>query len=183
VAYAARFGAAMPETWTPEVERFVDDLLTETLTWLVAAASARGLGSAVVLLADEGFSAASWRATAALPGVRYFGCTPYWLHYGVPAEEMAGYVRCWGERIVAATAGTAAAPLGWVQGFGVPAGREPEVERAAAEFAGAGMGAIAVWSYLACAPMSALAAADLEATWGAVVRAYARIAGSSRREG
>ena len=32
-------------------------------------------------------------------------------------------------RILAATAGTDAEPLGWVQAFGVPAGREQEIER------------------------------------------------------
>ena len=174
-AFAARFGAAMPEAWNPQVAVFVDDLLTETLAWLVSEASARGLGSSVVLLAEEDFSPATWRASAALPGVRYFGCTPYWLRYGVPADEMPSYLRRWGARIVAATAGTAVEPLGWLQAFQVPAGREPEVERAAEELAAAGMRAIAVWAYLACAPMSTLAADDPEATWAAVMRAFARL--------
>lgn len=181
--FRERFGAAMPEAWSAQVESFVDDLLAESLAWLVAGASERGLASSVVLLADEGASPAAWRMAAALPGVRYFGCTPYWLFSGIPSEEMAGYVRRWGERVAAATAGTAAEPIGWVQAFQVPAGREPEVERAVAVLAEAGMRAIAVWSYLACAPMSALAADDPAATWAAVVRAFGRIGRAHRREG
>lgn len=174
-AFRARFGVTMPDACSTEVERFLDDLLTETLTWLVSEASSRGIGSSVVLLADEGFSPSTWRVRAAMPGVRYFGCTPYWLRYGIPAEEMEGYIRRWGERIVAATAGTTVEPLGWIQAFQVPAGREPEVERAAMELTRAGMRAIAVWSYLACVPMSTLVAEDPEATWAAVIRAYDRI--------
>jgi hypothetical protein len=174
-AFEARFEQEMPEAWNSAVEGFVDDLLTETLTWLVAEASSRRLGSSVVLLADDSFSPETWRACAELPGVRYFGCTPYWLRYGVRAEELVPYIRLWGARIVAATRATAAESLGWVQAFQVPAGREPEVERAAEELAGAGMRAIAVWSYLACAPMSTLAADDPEATWAAVLRAFARL--------
>lgn len=175
-AFRQRFGAAMPEVCDGQVEQFVDDLLTGTLAWLVAEASARGLESSIVLLADEGYTPAAWRAAAALPGVRYFGCTPYWLRSNVPSAEMVAYLRQWSERVTTATAGTAAEPLGWVQAFQVPAGREPEVERAIAEQAAAGMRAIAVWSYLACAPMSSLAADDPAATWGAVVRAYRGLA-------
>lgn len=173
--FRERFGATMPEAWSSAVATVVDDLLAETLAWLVAAATARGLHSSVVLLADDTFSPASWRAVAELPGVRFFGCTPYWLFYGVTAEEMPGYVRCWGERVVAATAGTGAEPMGWVQAFGVPAGREAEVERAVAELVGTGARAIAVWSYLACAAMSGLAADDPDATWAAVVRGFGRV--------
>jgi hypothetical protein len=182
-AFRERFGDAMPGSWEPRVESFVDGLLTDTLAWLVADAAARGLESSVVLLADEGFSPAAWRAAAALPGVGYFGCTPYWLFYGVPSAEMPAYVRRWGDRVAAATAGTAAEPLGWVQAFQVPRGREGEVERAALELAGAGMRAIAVWSFLACAPMSALAADDPEATWDAVLRAFACLGTASGEKG
>ncbi len=182
-AFRARFGVTMPEACSSEVERFVADLQTETLAWLVSAAASRGLESSVVLLADESFSPALWRTSAVLPGVRYFGCTPYWLRYGVPAEDMAVYLRRWGERTVAATAGTAVEPLGWIQAFQIPAGREPEVERAAEVLAGVGMRAIAVWSYLACAPMSALAADDPETTWAAVIRAFRRLGRAAERSG
>ena len=43
-----------------------------------------------------------------------------------------------------ATRGTAAEPLGWVQAFGVPAGREAEIERATQTIVAGGVRTIAV---------------------------------------
>ena len=175
-AFAARFGAQMPRTVTTEVERFLDDLLFETLKWLVAAARERGLASSIVLL-PEGYDAGRWHAAAALPGVRYFGCTPYGLLYGIRPEAIADYVSEWAERIVAATTGTAAAPLGWVQAFAVPRRREGEVEEAMIALTDAGVRAVAVWAYLACVAMSGLAAEDTDAAWAAVLRGFQRAQG------
>ncbi|MCD6033928.1 MAG: hypothetical protein K0S78_6114, partial [Thermomicrobiales bacterium] len=107
-----------------------DDLVSETLVWMVAAACGRGLQSSIVLLANESYDPGLWRAAASLPGVRYFGTTAFWLFYGIPAADMETYLSLWTGRTLQATAGTDAEPLGWVQAFGVPAGREPEVERA-----------------------------------------------------
>ena len=179
-AFAARFGHEMPTELTPEVDAFVDDLLAETLAWLVAGAKARGLGSAVVLLADAAYDAAAWRTAAALPGVQYFGSTPYWFLSDVSGDDMPAYVRGWGERVVAATAGTPAEPLAWVQAFQVPAGREVEIETAVAALVETGVRSVAVWSYLACVAMSELAADDPDAAWAAVTRAFRRVRGAGR---
>ena len=72
-AFQDRFGKPMPETVTPEVETFLDDLVSDTLAWMVEAARERGLQSSIVLLANESYDPALWRAAASLPGVRYFG--------------------------------------------------------------------------------------------------------------
>ena len=50
-------------------------MLSDTLTWLVGAATERGLGSSIVLLADESYDPDRWRSVANLAGVRYFGST------------------------------------------------------------------------------------------------------------
>jgi hypothetical protein len=68
--------------------------------------------------------------------------------------------------------------MGWVQAFDVPAGREPEVERAVGILRDAGVTTIAVWSYLACVAMSGLAPDDPAAVWAAVERGYAKVAGA-----
>ena len=81
-AFQSRFGKPMPELVTPEVESFLDDLISETLAWMVEAARARGLQSSIVLLANESYDPVLWRAAASLPGVRYFGTTAFWLFYG-----------------------------------------------------------------------------------------------------
>jgi hypothetical protein len=174
-AFKERFGEAMPRTATPEVVAFLDDLMTETLGWMVSRARERGLESSIVLLADEGYDPAMWRAVASLPGVRYFGTTAFWLFYGIPKTEIEPYLSLWSGRILEATAGTVAEPMGWVQAFGVPAGREAEVEQAIEIMSNARVTTIAVWSYLACVAMSGLAPDDPAATWDAVVRGFRRI--------
>ncbi|MND01996.1 hypothetical protein D3C83_212220 [compost metagenome] len=67
----------------------------------------------------------------------------------------------------------------------MPDGREAEIEQVVATLREASVTTIAVWSYLACEAMSRLAAADTEATWDAVERAFAlaREAGSQRGGG
>ncbi len=177
-AFQTRFDEAMPRTVTAEVQAFLDDLISETLTWLVDLARARGLHSSIVFLANEGYDPARWRAAALLPGVRYLGTTAFWLFYGISRADMDTYLSLWAERMLAAIAGTSAEPLGWVQAFDVPAGREVEIEQAVATLVNAGVTTIAVWSYLACVAMSGLAPDDPEAAWSAVERAYARLAAS-----
>jgi len=177
-AFQSRFAKPMPESVTPDVEMFLDDLMSETLAWMVEAARGRGLQSSIVLLANESYDPVLWRAAASLPGVRYFGTTAFWLFYGIPAVEMEVYLSLWAGRILEATAATDAEPLGWIQAFGIPAGREPEVERAVEILRDAGVTTIAVWSYLACIAMSGLAPDDPAAVWSAVERGYAKVAGA-----
>ncbi|MCA9878416.1 MAG: hypothetical protein KC442_11560, partial [Thermomicrobiales bacterium] len=76
-AFRERFGKAMPPVATAETEQLAADLLTDVVTWLVAEARRRGLASAVVLLPDENYDAAHAATMAALPGVSYFGSTPF----------------------------------------------------------------------------------------------------------
>jgi hypothetical protein len=174
-AFRARYGEPMPGTATLAVRELLDALIADTLAWLVAAARERSLQSSIVMLADESYDPGHWHAAAALEGVRYFGSTAFWYFYGIPAAEVAPYLARWAERIVAATAGTRAAPVGWVQAFGVPAGREPEIEQATRTLLAGGITTVAVWSYLACVAMSRLAADDPVATWRAVERAFASV--------
>jgi hypothetical protein len=174
-AYQARYGAAMPEMATPQVEAFLDDLMFETLSWLADTAQRRGLQSSVVLLADASYTPDFWRAAASLPDVGYFGTTAFWYFYGIAPSDLETYIALWAARTVEATAGTDASGMGWVQAFGVPAGREGEIERVVPMLEKAGVDTIAVWSYLACAAMSGLAADDPAAAWEAVRRAFAQI--------
>lgn len=179
-AFQHRFNMAMPESATLDVAVFLDDLIFETLTWLVESARQRGMQSSIVMLADRSYAPDLWRLAASLPGVAYFGSTAFWLFYGIPASDMESYMVGWADRILAATEGTPTSPLGWVQAFGIPAGREDEIERAIEIFAGAGVATVAVWSYLACVAMSGLAADQPAAAWAAVERAFAKAAAGNR---
>jgi hypothetical protein len=180
-AFRNRFGKPMPEAVDPDVEALLDDLISDTLAWMVEAARVRRLHSSIVLLANESYDPARWRAAASLPGVRYFGTTAFWLFYGVPTEDVETYLSLWAGRVLEATTGTEAEPMGWVQAFGVPAGREIEVERAIGILRNAGVTTIAVWSYLACVAMSALAPDNPVVVWAAVERGFVRAASQAKR--
>lgn len=171
-AFAEQYGGPMPEVSTPEVERQQDDLLAELTAWLVAGARRRGLESAVVVLPDENYDPERARAAAGLPGVRYFGTTPFWIRHEVPPADISDYLGAWAAKMVAATTGTAAAPFAWIQAFDVPAGREPEIELAVKTLLDGGVETISVWSYLACSAMSGLACEDPAAAWAATVRSF-----------
>jgi hypothetical protein len=59
----------------------------------------------------------------------------------------------------------------WIQGYNFPAGKEHEAANAIAIAVEEGMTDLAIWSYRACEPMSALWPADIEKTWDVVMRA------------
>src|SRR5665811_2548769 len=77
--------------------------MNRALGFLIEAAQARGLASAVFLLPQEPPDGLAWREIAGRPGVRYFGVTPYWLLEGVPTDGVEAYVRHWCRRVVATT--------------------------------------------------------------------------------
>ena len=162
------------------VAAFLDDLIAETLAWMVEAAHGRGMQSSIVLLANEGYDPVLWRAAASLPGVRYFGRTAFWLFYGIPATDMETYLSLWAGRILEATAGTL--PSRWA-GCRRSMCRRDESRRSSGRwrFADAGVTTIAVWSYPACEAMSGLAPDDPAAAWAAVERGFAKLPGRLER--
>lgn len=178
-AFRKRFGTPFPDVATPEVEIFNDDLLAELISWLVAAARERGLQSAVVLLPDENYEPARARAAAHLPGVRYFGTTPFVLRNGVASGEIDSYLGSWADLMRQATEGSAAEPFAWVQAFDVPAGRENEIARAIQALVAHGVPTVSVWSYRGCEAMSGLACEDPEAAWQATAQAFHAAKGSA----
>lgn len=171
-AFRERFGTPFPEVATAEVEVFNDDLLAELIDWLAAAARKRGLESAVVLLPDENYEPARARQAAHLPGVRYFGTTPFVLRNGVASGEIDSYLAGWSELMLQATEGGAARPFAWVQAFDVPAGREGEITQAIQSLVAHGVSTVSVWSYRGCEAMSGLACEDPAAAWHATVGAF-----------
>lgn len=176
-SFRHRYGRSLPPVATEESERFFADLLTEVVTWLVAEARQRGLESAIVLLPDENYDAAHAAAMAALPGVSYFGSTPFTLRNGVATVEIPAYLRGWAGRGIAATTGTPVRTYAWVQAFDVAAGHEVDITLAITSLADAGVDLIAVWSYRACEAMSGLACEDPAAAWKAVLDGFSAVRG------
>ena len=172
-AFLVRHERPMPMTWDEEVAVFQHDLLLETLRWLVANADLHGLKSSIILLPDEQTASRGWADLARLPGVASLGLTPYWFLAGIAATEMPDYLRRWCRRLVEAVTGSDTEAMAWIQAFGVPAGREEELERGVAVIREAGIESIAVWAFRACAAMSALTPSNPERVWQSVRRAFA----------
>ena len=174
-AFRAEICRDMPREWDPDVSAFVGRLLDDTVRWLVAEGERRGLSSSIVLLPNDQAGTSNWRDLASLNGVRYFGGTPYWVFEGYPPEDMPAYLTSWCSRLIEATAGTGAEPLGWVQAFSVPDGREHEIERGIEIMTEAGITSIAVWAYRACSAMSALLPDNPDLVWTTVQRAFSEV--------
>jgi hypothetical protein len=173
-AFRAELGRDMPTAFDPDVASFTNRLLDDTVRWLVAEATRRGLDSSIVLLPDMQAETDHWPVLAALPGVRFFGGTPYWIFEGLPPDDMTNYLTTWCQRLLTATTGTDAVPLGWIQAFAIPAGREAEIELGVEIMRQAGVASIAVWAYRACEAMSSLKPDNPELVWSTVQRAFAR---------
>ena len=172
-AFRVQYGTDLPPVATAASERFFADLLTEIVRWLVAEARQRGLESAIVLLPDENYDASHAAAMAALPGVSYFGSTPFTLRNGVASADIPNYLQDWAEQGNAATQGTPARTYAWVQAFDVAAGQEDDIALAITSLADAGVDLVAVWSYRACEAMSGLACETPDAAWDAVLTGFA----------
>jgi len=173
VAFREEAGRDLPSAWDREVDRFVRRLLSDTVAWLTTEARRRGLASSVVLLPDEEAGADDLGTLASLPGVRYVGVTPYWVLAGVGPEHWETYLRRWCERVVTATSDAEAEPLGWVQAFAIPTGREAEITRGVEIMRETGITTIAVWAHRACVAMSGLTPENPELVWRTVQDAVA----------
>jgi hypothetical protein len=163
----------MPHEWDTEIAEFVHGSLAETVRWCVAEAEQRGLESSIVLLPEGTDASSDWHDLASQPGVRYFGGTPYWVFGGYPPQDVPRYLTDWCARLIEATAGTYAEPLGWIQAFSIPAGREHEIRQGVEIMRASGISSIAVWAYRACSAMSALTPDNPEVVWVTVKEAFA----------
>ena len=175
--FERRYGHSMPAEWNDEVAAFQHESTMSALTWMIEEATRRGLQSGLILLPDEAIGDAGWRELVELPGVTWFGLTPYWVFQQVPSSQFEPYLRHWCERMLAATAGLPVGTVGWIQAFGIPAGREVELARGIEIMDELGIEMIAVWAFRACEAMSALAPDDPATVW-ATIETAARARGA-----
>jgi hypothetical protein len=171
--FKARFGYAMPKVMDDDVVAFRDESIVSFFTEMTGYAKAKGVRNALCVLPQENplIGISSWEKLAALPAVDIFGTDPYWIVFGKPVDD---YVRTAAKKIVDISARYGKQPQMWVQAYGVPAGREPEVDQAVRIIASEGIGNIAAWSYRGGAPMN-LASDNPDRVWEILGKAYGEV--------
>jgi len=143
-AYQQEFGEPMPNVLTPSVQKFRQNLIVDFLREMVAYAHQKGAKNAICLLPvdDEANESLPWDQVAALPGVDIFGTDPYWF---IHDKDCVDYVTAQTRRTVEICQKNDLVPQIWVEGFGIPAGREAELELGLQTALKAGATNLAVW--------------------------------------
>jgi hypothetical protein len=172
-AFRARFGQPMPESLTPEMRLFRADLMVDFLSEMIGYAHDKDARNAITLLpvGDEAGEALPWERIADIPGLDIFGTDPYWyLHQ----KECAPYVTAQMKRTMQVCQPRRLTPHFWAQGFGVPAGREHELETGFNLAVEGGARSIAIWGMHGGSAFDG-ASADPERVWQVVGQVYNRM--------
>lgn len=169
-------GARMPRVETAEVVAFKERSLREFLAECIEYAAQRGLRNTLCVV-THGVPpervVESWLPLATLPHLEAFGTDPYWIWENQPISTVREYSKALMD--VCGKAGRR--PQIWIQGFRIPAQREPELSRAIAMTAAAGVRDIAVWAFECCAAESWIASERPDKAWARILadfRATAR---------
>lgn len=143
-SFQSRFGEAMPTVWTPEMQAFRQSLMLDFLAEMLSYAQEKGAANAITLLPVEQTAREylPWQPIADLAGLDVLGTDPYWYLHGRDCGE---YVREQMARTMQVCTPRGRMPHFWAQGFGIPAGREHELEtgfKLAVEY---GAESVAIW--------------------------------------
>lgn len=172
-SFQARFGQPMPDALTPEMRLFREDLMVDFLTEMIGYAHDKGAKNAITLLpVDEHASEAlSWNRIADIRGLGIFGTDPYWYLHNRDCED---YVTGQMTRTMDVCSPRGLTPHFWAQGFGVPSGRENELETGFALAVARGAQSIAIWGMLGCSAYDG-ASDDPEKVWEVVGKTFGEL--------
>lgn len=170
--FEEQYNKPLPTEETDEVRAFKEASITEFLAELVAYAHELGKRNClcVLPLRDESHSTANWDRLASIPNLDIFGTDPYWYAF---KKEMEPFVGDACDLVKDVTAKHRLDSQMWLQGYKVPAGREPEMVDAVKLMVEKGIRDIAVWGFYSCGHMSYIAPDDREKTWATVKQAFA----------
>ncbi len=178
--YKERYGELMPVTeQTEKVKEFKADCLQEFLSRLVAWAAEAGMKNALCVLPHEapGEVRSKWLPFAQIPRLDVFGTDPYWVAAKKPVESVGEYAA----EVKALCDEVGLEAQVWIQGFGIPKGREGEIATAIDLVAGAGVRNLTVWGVDACEHLSWIRPDDPKKTWQTVVESFQRVAALPRK--
>ncbi len=177
-AFRERFGAQIPREYVDEVKAFQEIAMAELLGDVGERAHELGMRNAVCIMPPEasnpGFR--DWDRAASIRALDNFGTDPYWYSF-LPGDRGAAaeYVGRHARRTVEVADSHGIDHHVWIQAFGVPAGREAEIDEAVDAAVAAGARNIAAWSYAGCASMSTCECERPDVVWDAVARSFRRV--------
>lgn len=177
--FAKEFGYPMPNEETQDVKRFKERSVRRFLTEMAADVAGKGLKNALCVLPhrDASHGTSNWSELAQIGNLSVFGTDPYWYASKKPVDE---YVTQASREVVEICNQVGLEAQVWLQGFGIPAGREDELLRAVEIMCECGVRNIAVWGIYACEHLSWIRPANPQLAWQKIKEAFAlarRLAG------
>ncbi|MEO5886696.1 MAG: hypothetical protein ABIQ77_03450, partial [Anaerolineales bacterium] len=143
-SFQSRFGQSMPITITPELRAFRQSLIIDFLSEMIGYAKDKGAKNAITLLPvyDDVDEFIPWEPVADIRGLDIFGTDPYWYLHNKDCKE---YVAQQMDRTMQVCQPRNLIPHFWAQGFGIPTGREHELETGFSLAVERGAKSIAIW--------------------------------------
>ena len=142
------------------------------LTEMTSLVSQHGVKNAIcVYPQSESMALKLWEKIAALKTIDIFGTDPYWLLW----NKKLDFVEDFAKKVYNLCKEHHKEAQLWIQGFKIPAGREPEISQAVEIAAKAGIQNIAAWSYDAGSLVDQLNSADPKLVWQTVKQAFKTI--------
>jgi hypothetical protein len=174
-AFRSRFGRPIPETLTPEMRLFRTDMMADFLAEAIGYAKRKGTRNAITLLPvdEDANTSLSWPLIADVPGLDIFGTDPYWYLYGRDCVE---YVSSKMEQTMEVCSPRGLTAHFWAQGFGIPSGREQELETGFRLAVERGAQSVAIWGMHGNSAFDG-ASENPEQVWGIVGKIFGKLRG------
>ena len=168
--FRSRHGTGLTGLEGAAVRQFHHDSLRAFLDDMTQAASAHGLGNVAGVLPRADLLAQAVEMGA----VRTVATSPLWQAHSKPVDD---YVRQACMDTVARCRAGGKQPMAWLQAFGLPAGSEGDIVRAASIMRECGIEAVAAWSYRGGEPMTGVRSERPSEAWEAVKEAFRLLKG------
>ena len=151
--------------------------MVDFLTGMIGYAKGKGVKNAITLLPveNEANESLPWNRIANIRGLDIFGTDPYWFLHDKDCEE---YVSSQMERTMNICKPRDLTSHFWAQGFGIPSGRENELETGFSLAVERGAQSVAVWGMHGNAAYDG-ASENPELVWDTVGKIFGKLRGTT----
>jgi len=174
-SFQDRFGQPMPTTLTVEMRAFREELMLDFLAEMISYVRDKGVQNAITLLPvdDEASESLPWKRIANIRGLDIFGTDPYWYLHN---KNWQDYVSAQMKRVMDVCVPHNLTPHFWAQGFGIPRGRENELDSGFHLAVELGAQSVAIWGMHGNAAWDG-ASQNPELVWDVVGKTFGEIRG------